>query len=150
MKEYKVWAFARSAAPNLPALEEQLAEVMREADRRGYIIVNSCMEQKYGTEFWRPDLFAMLTAVQQGRVNAVMVQSLDRLSHNITTLYRILRFLQNCGDVLITTETNLQYELYLTYANDCGSPAQTLHCRHKPAAARVHLNNSCHQNTVRN
>ena len=45
MTEYKVWAFARSAAPNLPALEEQLAEVMREADRRGYIIVNSCMEQ---------------------------------------------------------------------------------------------------------
>ena len=26
MKEYKVWAFARSAAPNLPALEEQLAD----------------------------------------------------------------------------------------------------------------------------
>ena len=24
MKEYKIWAFARSAAPNLPALEEQL------------------------------------------------------------------------------------------------------------------------------
>lgn len=43
MKEYRVWAFARSAAPNLPALEEQLADVMREADRRGYIIVNSCI-----------------------------------------------------------------------------------------------------------
>lgn len=67
-----------------------------------------------GTNFWRPDLFAMLTAVQQGRVNAVMVQSLDRLSHDLTTLYRILRFLQNYGAVLITTETNLQYELYLT------------------------------------
>ena len=114
MKEYKVWEFARSAAPNLPALEDQLADVMREADRRGYIIVNSCMEQKYGTEFWRPALFAMLTAVQQGRVNAVMVQSLDRLSHDITILYRILRFLQNYSAVLITTETNLQYELYLT------------------------------------
>ena len=114
MTEYKVWAFARSAAMNLPALEEQLAEVMREADRRGYIIVNSCMEQKCGTEFWRSDLFAMLTAVQQGRVNAVMVQSLDRLSHDITTLYRILRFLQNHSAVLITTKTNLQYELYLT------------------------------------
>ena len=90
------------------------AEAMREADRRGYIIVNSCMEQKYGTEFWRPALFAMLTAVQQGRVNAVMLQSLDRLSHDLTTLYRILRFLQNHGAVLITTKTNLQYELYLT------------------------------------
>ena len=114
MKEYKVWAFARSAAPNLPALEDQLADVMREADRRGYIIVNSCMEQKYGTEFWRPALFAMLTAVQQGRVNAVIVQSLDRLSNDIATLYRILRFLQNHGAILITTKTNLQYELYLT------------------------------------
>ena len=38
MTEYKVWAFARSAVPDLPALEEQLADVMREADRRGYII----------------------------------------------------------------------------------------------------------------
>ena len=34
MTEYKVWAYARSAAPNLPALENQLVEVMREADRR--------------------------------------------------------------------------------------------------------------------
>ena len=114
MAEYKVWAYARSAMPNLPALENQLEEVMHEADRRGYIIVNSCMEQKYGTEFWRPALFAMLAAVQQGRVNAVMVQSLDRLSHDLTMLYRILRFLQNHGAVLITTKTNLQYELYLT------------------------------------
>ena len=87
MKEYKVWAFARSAAPNLPALEDQLADVMREADRRGYIIVNSCMEQKYGTEFWRPALFAMLTAVQQGRVNAVMVQSLDAVGGLSDFLY---------------------------------------------------------------
>lgn len=114
MTEYKVWAYARSGVPNLPALENQLAEVMREADRRGYIIINSSMEQKRGDEFWRPGLFAMLAAVQQGRVNAVMAESLDRLSHDLTTLYRILRFLQKHGAVVITTKTNLQYELYLT------------------------------------
>ena len=45
MTEYKVWAYARSAAPNLPALENQLAEVMREADRRGYIIINSSIAE---------------------------------------------------------------------------------------------------------
>ena len=50
MKEYKVWAFARSAAPNRPALEEQRADVMREADRRGYIIVNSCMANRAGLQ----------------------------------------------------------------------------------------------------
>ena len=41
-------------------------------------------------------------------------RAVDRLSHDLTTLYRILRFLQNHGAVLITTKTNLQYELYLT------------------------------------
>lgn len=114
MTEYKVWAYARSAAPNLLALENQLAEIMREADRRGYIIINSSMEQKRGDEFWRPALFAMFAAVQQGRVNVVMVESLDRLSHDLTTLHRIMRFLQKHNAVLITTKTNLQYELYLT------------------------------------
>ena len=94
MEEYKVWAYARSAAPNLTALENQLEEVMREADKRGYILVNTSMELKRGTEFWRPALFAMLKAVRQGRANAVMVQSLDQLSHDTATLYHILRFLQ--------------------------------------------------------
>lgn len=108
MEEYKVWAYARSAVPNLTALENQLEEVMREADKRGYILVNTSMELKRGTAFWRPALFAMLKAVRQGRVNAVMVQSLDRLSHDTATLYRILRFLQNHGAALITTKTSLK------------------------------------------
>lgn len=95
-------------------MEDQLADVMREANRRGYIIVNSCMEQKYGNELWRPDLFAMLQAIQQGRVNAVVVQSLDRLSHDLNVLYMILLFMQKHGAVLITTKTDLRYELYLT------------------------------------
>ena len=50
MTEYKVWAYARSAVPNLTALENQLEEVMREADKRGYILVNASMELKRGTE----------------------------------------------------------------------------------------------------
>ena len=39
--------------------------------------------------------------------------SFDHCSGN-TLKDRILRFLQNYSAVLITTETNLQYELYLT------------------------------------
>ena len=114
MEEYKVWAYARSTVQNMPALENQLEEVMREADRRGYIIVGSCMEQKFGNELWRPALFAMLKTVRQKRVDAVMVESLDRISHNLMILYRVLRFFQKHGVILITTKTNLQYELHLT------------------------------------
>ena len=53
MTEYKVWAFARSAAPNLPALEDQLADVMREADRRVHHR-KFLHGAKYGTEFGGP------------------------------------------------------------------------------------------------
>ena len=87
---------------------------MREADRRGYIAIGSCMEQRFGNELWRPALFTMLKAVRQKRIDAVMVQSLDRISHDIAVLYFVLCFLQRYGVVLITIKTNLQYELYLT------------------------------------
>ena len=83
-------------------------------DKRGYILVNTSMELKRGTEFWRPALFAMLKAVRQGRVNAVMVQSLDRLSRDTATLYHILRFCKITARCLYTTKTSLKYELYLT------------------------------------
>ena len=141
MAEYKVWAYARSAMPNLPALGNQLEEVMREANYRGYIIVGSSMEQKFGNELWRPALFAMLKAVRQKRVDAVMVESLDRISHDIAVLYFVLSFLQRYGVVLITTRTNLRYELYLTglegrllqksIKKQCGVPWQAPHaaCR---------------------
>ena len=137
MAEYKVWAYARSAMPNLPALENQLEEVMREANYRGYIIVGSSMEQKFGNELWRPALFVMLKAVRQKRVDAVMVESLDRISHDIAVLYFVLSFLQRYGVVLITTRTNLRYELYLTglegrllqksIKKQCGMPWQAPH-----------------------
>ena len=140
MEEYKVWAYARSAVPNLTALENQLEEVMRESDKRGYILVNTSMELKRGTAFWRPALFAMLKAVRQGRVNAVMVQSLDRLSHDTATLYRILRFLQNHGAALITTKTSLKYELYLTGLEN-RLLAHTKHTRKKlPWEGSIHAN----------
>ena len=41
-------------------------------------------------------------------------QNVFLTDEELADLYRILRFLQNYGAVLITTETNLQYELYLT------------------------------------
>ena len=44
MKEYKVWAFARSAAPNLPALEEQLADVISGTSIKHRAELNRLME----------------------------------------------------------------------------------------------------------
>ena len=55
----------------------------------------------------------MMQAVQGGFVRAVLVRDLTRLSHDPAILIQILEFLQDHNAVLITTESDLRYELYV-------------------------------------
>ena len=55
----------------------------------------------------------MLQAVKSGLVRAVLVQNLSRLSHDPAILIQILEYLQDHNAVLITTESDLRYELHL-------------------------------------
>ena len=55
----------------------------------------------------------MMQAVQGGFVRAVLVRDLTRLSHDPAILIQILEFLQDHDAVLITTESDLRYELYI-------------------------------------
>ena len=55
----------------------------------------------------------LLCAVQGGFVRAVLVRDLSRLSHDPAILIQILEFLQDHDTVLITTDSDLRYELYL-------------------------------------
>lgn len=55
----------------------------------------------------------MMQAVQGGFVRAVLVRDLTRLSHDPAILIQILEFLQDHDTVLITTESDLRYELYI-------------------------------------
>ena len=52
-------------------------------------------------------------AVKGGLAQAVLVQDLTCLSHDPAILMKILEFLQDHNAVLITTESDLQYELYI-------------------------------------
>ena len=98
----RVWLYARTADARPGVLEEQLNSLYREAERRGYTVVNG-----------GPALFAMLAAVRGGRVDAVMLTRLSRFSYHRLALYLILCFLQDHGVGLITTEYELRYILYL-------------------------------------
>ena len=61
----------------------------------------------------RMGLKQMMRSVQGGFVRAVLVRDLSRLSHDPAILIKILEFLQDHDAVLITTESDLRYELYI-------------------------------------
>lgn len=109
----RVWLYARTADARPGVLEEQLNSLYREAERRGYTVVNGGAEHRCAGDLDRPALFAMLAAVRGGRVDAVMLTRLSRFSYHRLALYLILCFLQDHGVGLITTEYELHYILYL-------------------------------------
>ena len=60
----RVWLYARTADARPGVLEEQLNSLYREAERRGYTVVNGGAEHRCAGDLDRPALFAMLAAVR--------------------------------------------------------------------------------------
>ena len=85
----RVWLYARTADARPGVLEEQLNSLYREAERRGYTVVNGGAEHRCAGDLDRPALFAMLAAVRGGRVDAVMLTRLSRFSYHRLALYLI-------------------------------------------------------------
>ena len=67
----RVWLYARTADARPGVLEEQLNSLYREAERRGYTVVNGGAEHRCAGDLDRPALFAMLAAVRGGRVECL-------------------------------------------------------------------------------
>ena len=80
MTEYKVWAFAAVRRPICPCWKTSWLRSCVRPTAEGTLLSTQAWSKKRGDEFWRPGLFAMLAAVQQGRVNVVMVEALIGLA----------------------------------------------------------------------
>ena len=52
-------------------------------------------------------------AVRQGLANGILIEDVGRLSHEYSTALRVLEFLQDHGAVLICTQADVRYELYI-------------------------------------
>ncbi len=109
----KVWVYSRSSDPHPRTLFEKTKELLREAQNRGYSVVGVSQDMGTGRSTARMGLKQMMQAVQGGFVRAVLVRDLTRLSHDPAILIQILEFLQDHNAVLITTESDLRYELYV-------------------------------------
>ena len=108
-----MWLYSRSSDKRMFVLIQQMRNLLEEANHRGYTVVGTSQDMGTGRSTARMGLKQMMQAVQGGFVRAVLVRDLTRLSHDPAILIQILEFLQDHNAVLITTESDLRYELYV-------------------------------------
>ncbi len=108
-----MWLYSRSSDKRMFVLIQQMRNLLSEAKHREYTVVGTSQDMGTGRSMARMGLKQMLQAVKSGLVRAVLVQNLSRLSHDPAILIQILEYLQDHNAVLITTESDLRYELYL-------------------------------------
>ena len=108
-----MWLYSRSSDKKILALMQQMHELLEEAQRRSYTVVGTSQDMGTGRSMARMGLQQMMRSVKEGHVRAVLVRDLTRLSHDPAVLIQILEFLQDHDTVLITTDSDLRYELYL-------------------------------------
>ena len=104
-----MWLYSRSSDKHLKVLFQQMQNLLDEAERRKYTVAGTSQDMGSGKSMARMGLKQMMRAVKGGLAQAVLVQNLTRLSHDPAILMKIL----DHNAVLITTESDLQYELYI-------------------------------------
>ena len=111
--DHPMWLYSRSSDKRMFVLIQQMRNLLEEANHRRYTVVGTSQDMGTGRSMARMGLKQMMQAVQGGFVRAVLVRDLTRLSHDPAILIQILEFLQDHNAVLITTESDLRYELYV-------------------------------------
>ena len=108
-----VWLYSRSSDKHPSVLFQQMRNLLDVANRQKYTVEGTSQDMGTGRSMARMGLKQMMRSVQGGFVRAVLVRDLSRLSHDPAILIQILEFLQDHDAVLITTESDLRYELYV-------------------------------------
>ena len=78
----KAYFYCRVAHDDSFSLEQQVAKLRRYAEQAGYTIVGVAAEHGSGLTLDRPALQELTEAVFAGKVDVVLVNSLDRLGRN--------------------------------------------------------------------
>lgn len=118
MPNLSVWLYSRSGSSRPSVLFYQMEALRETAEKRGYIIIGNSQDMGTGRSIARVGLRKMMQAARAGTVHAVLVQNLTRLSHDLSIQIKILEFLQDYGTILVTTESDLRYELYIRGLED--------------------------------
>ena len=111
--ELKLWAYARSSSPRPGVLIRQMQGLLADAERSHWTVMGTSQDMSTGRTLARMGLREAQKAVRQGIANGILVEDVGRLSHEYSTALRVLEFLQDHSAVLICTQTDARYELYI-------------------------------------
>ena len=87
--------------------------LLADAERNHWTVVGTSQDMSTGRTLARMGLREAQSAVRQGLANGILVEDVGRLSHEYSTALRVLEFLQDHGAVLICTQSDVRYELYI-------------------------------------
>ena len=107
-----VWIYVRCANSDPRIAFDRLYDLIDEAAGHGFLVRGTSFDHCSGNTLKdRIGLRTMLDAVENGRVEAVMVRDLEQISRNSYILVGVIEILRQNDVYLITTECDLNAEL---------------------------------------
>ena len=113
VRNLKLWAYVRSSSPRPEVLIQQMKGLLTDAEQNGWQIVGTSQDMSTGRTLARMGLWEALRAIRQQQANALLVEDVGRISHEYCTALRVLEFLQDHGAVLLCTQCDVSYVLYV-------------------------------------
>ena len=105
-REFEDDGFTLKSSPEFEGL-------LADAERNHWTVVGTSQDMSTGRTLARMGLREAQSAVRQGLANGILIEDVGRLSHEYSTALRVLEFLQDHGAVLICTQADVRYELYI-------------------------------------
>lgn len=112
MRNHDVWIYVRCANSDPRIAFDRLYDLIDEAAGHGFLVRGTSFDHCSGNTLKdRIGLRTMLDAVENGRIEAVMVRDLEQISRNSYILVGVIEILRQNDVYLITTECDLNTEL---------------------------------------
>ena len=112
MRNHDVWIYVRCANSDPRIAFDRLYDLIDEAAGHGFLVRGTSFDHCSGNTLKdRIGLRSMLDAVENGRIEAVMVRDLEQISRNSYILVGVIEILRQNDVYLITTECDLNAEL---------------------------------------
>ncbi len=113
-QKIRVLTYCRLAHGDRMVMECQKDYLRRWAAENGCTVVSEITEVGSGIQLDRPGLTEVMQAVQEKRMEALLVRKLDRLARRPLDAYRLMEMLKEKGVDLICTDENLTSDLFVT------------------------------------
>ncbi len=113
-QKIRVLTYCRLAHDDSMVMECQKEYLRRWAAENGCTVVSEITEVGSGIRLDRPGLAEVMRAVQEKRMEALLVRKLDRLARRPLDAYRLMEMLKEKGIDLICTDENLTPDLFVT------------------------------------